>query len=318
MDEEVEIVLQQDSVEVTEPLVGDYILPTATETTLGGIKVGDNLDIDSAGHLSVPIATSSSLGVVQAGTGIAISSEGVISATGEYELPQATKTTLGGVYVDDELDNSSQNPVQNAVVSLAIGQVSGDLSTLSSTVSSQGGTITTLGNTVGTLSTTVSNLSGTVTNQGNAITTNSTNISGLAGDVSDIQDDIVSIGNGIGQLQNNVDPVLDNYTEVIEGTDIDNTIWTTGNLSIYNRGRTGIIYLNLEGSLTISDNDSEVIFTISDSDYFPTVEAIGFLYTDTGLIECIINTSGEIVVYNNTASSVTITELKGNIPVVWN
>ena len=51
-------ILQQDSVEVTEPLVADYVLPTASSNTLGGVKIGDNINIDSTGHISVPTAGS--------------------------------------------------------------------------------------------------------------------------------------------------------------------------------------------------------------------------------------------------------------------
>ena len=43
MDEEVEIILQQDSVEVTEPLVADYVLPKATtnsEEEINTLKIG--------------------------------------------------------------------------------------------------------------------------------------------------------------------------------------------------------------------------------------------------------------------------------------
>ena len=74
MNEEVEIILQQDSVEVTEPLVADYILPTATTNTLGGVKIGDNINIDTTGHISVPIASTSTVGLVKVGTGFAVSS----------------------------------------------------------------------------------------------------------------------------------------------------------------------------------------------------------------------------------------------------
>ena len=38
---------------------------------------------------------------------------------------------------------------------------------------------------------------------------------------------------------------------------------------------------------------------------------------DAGWLETVVNTDGEIVVYNNSGSSITLTELKGNIPVVW-
>jgi len=52
----------------------DYVLPTATPTVLGGVKVGDNLSI----------------------------AEGVLSATA-YTLPTATDAILGGVKVGDNL-----------------------------------------------------------------------------------------------------------------------------------------------------------------------------------------------------------------------
>ena len=310
MNDEVEITLQQDDVSVETSLVSDYILPTATANTLGGVKIGANINIDSTCHISVPIATDSSVGLVKVGTGLTVSPDGTLTATGNYELPEATKTTLGGVYVDDELSTSSIHPVQNAVVSLELQEIDGDITTLNGTV---GGLSTTVGNlstTVGNLGTSVTNLSGTVTNQGN-------DISSIQGNITDINNDLTSTGNALTTLQGTVDPLVVNYDETINGTAIDNTIWTNGDVRIYRRGRTGVIYVNLEGSITIADGSSEIIHTIADSDNFPTIESIGFLSSDAGWLETVVNTGGEIVVYNNSGSSITLTELKGNIPVVW-
>ena len=316
MDEEVEIILQQDSVEVTEPLVGDYILPTATETTLGGIKVGDNLDIDSAGHLYVPIATSSSLGVVQAGTGIAISSEGVISATGEYELPQATKTTLGGVYVDDALNNSSQNPVQNAVVSLAIGQVSGDLSTLSSTVSTQGGTLTTLGNTLGTLSTTVNTLSGTVSNHTTAIANNSGAITSLSGRLDDAESDITDLDTGLGETSQHVGELMEEVNDTVAYTDVTGGTWTSGDITVIRRGLIGWLVVNLEGSsaITIPANYTIELHDL-DTELEQTTRAV--LTDGTQVVEAELDTTGKLNLINSTASAITLDRITGNIPVIY-
>ena len=85
-----------------------YTLPTATDTVLGGIKVGSGLAITS-GVLSVsysytlPIATNTVLGGVKVdGTTITADVNGVISAiggTGGYTLPTATDTVLGGIKV---------------------------------------------------------------------------------------------------------------------------------------------------------------------------------------------------------------------------
>lgn len=51
--------LIETTTEVTVGIPGDgsYILPPATETVLGGIKVGDNLTITSDGRLSVVTAS---------------------------------------------------------------------------------------------------------------------------------------------------------------------------------------------------------------------------------------------------------------------
>jgi hypothetical protein len=318
MNEEVEITLLQEDVSVETPLVADYILPTATESILGGVKIGDNINIDSNGHISIPVASQSSLGVVQAGTGINIDANGVISANGEgYTLPEATKTTLGGVYVDDELSTTSTHPVQNTVVSLELEEIEGDVSDLDTAVTGINTTVGNLSTTVGNLGTTVTNLSGTVTNQGNDISTIQGNINIINSNIKDINEDLTNTGNALTTLQGTVDPLVVNYDETINGTTIDNTIWTNGDIRIYRRGRTGVIYVNLEGSLTIADGTSEIIHTIADSDNFPVIESIGFLSSDAGWLETVINTDGEIVVYNNSGSSITLTELKGNIPVVW-
>lgn len=83
----------------------------ATDTVLGGVIIGDNLNITedgvlsaNAGNYSLPVATGGTLGGVKVtGTdGIAISQTGVISVT-PYSLPTATDTVLGGIRVGSRL-----------------------------------------------------------------------------------------------------------------------------------------------------------------------------------------------------------------------
>ena len=317
MNDEVEITLQQDDVTVETPLVADYILPTATANTLGGVKIGDNINIDSNGHISVPVASQSYLGVVQAGTGINIDSNGVISANGEgYTLPEATKTTLGGVYVDDELSTTSTHPVQNAVVSLELQELGGDITSVSGTVSGLSTTVGQLSTTVGNLSTTVGNLSGTVTNQGNDISTIQGNINTINGNIIDINDDLTSTGNALEQLQGNVDPVLVNDDINVPANDVDSQAWTSGSLDVHRRGKTGVLNVLLFGSKTLADNDSVVLYTLTD-DNIPTFETYGNLWTDVGLMNVTISTSGNIIMQNLTGASVTITKLIGSLPIVF-
>lgn len=87
-----------------------YVLPAATKTTLGGIKVGDGLNINN-GVLSVnassigyqlPTATTSVLGGIKVGSTLTISN-GVLNVKNSFGV--ATKSTLGGIkigYTEDE------------------------------------------------------------------------------------------------------------------------------------------------------------------------------------------------------------------------
>lgn len=317
MNEEVEITLLQDDVTVETPMVADYILPTATANTLGGVKIGDNIDIDSSGHISVPIATDSSVGLVKAGTGLAISSDGTLTATGTYELPEATKTTLGGVYVDDELSTTSTHPVQNAVVSLELQELDGDITTLDGTVSGLSTTVGNLSTTVGNLGTTVGNLSGTVTNQGNDISTIQGNITSLGTRVGGCEGDITDLGNTVGAMGALVDDLADEFDEVATASDVDSNTWTVGDVQIRKRGRTGVVYITLEGSLTLASLSYTTIYTQSDQDNLPAHTGYGVIYTDVGCVYAEFTTSGELNIYNNSTTTLNIGELKGSIPILY-
>lgn len=96
---------------------GDYVLPIASDTKLGGIKIGELLTIDEFGKLAAVRQSDinfsqelkeklDSLKVYTAGENITISEEGEISSTGSYEsyqLPTATEYQKGGVQIGDGL-----------------------------------------------------------------------------------------------------------------------------------------------------------------------------------------------------------------------
>ena len=317
MNEEVEITLLQDDVTVETPLVADYILPTATANTLGGVKIGNNINIDSAGHISVPIATDSSIGLVKAGAGLAVSSDGTLSATGTYDLPEATKTTLGGVYVDDELSTTSTHPVQNAVVSLELQELDGDITTLDGTVSGLSTTVGNLSTSLGNLGTTVTNLSGTVTNQGNDISTIQGNITSLGTRVGNCEGDITNLGNTIGAMGAIVDELSADVDETIGYSDIAN-YWTAGNVTISGKGKVAFVNFDLDGSLTINAGSYENILEITDDDLKPKYPMEGILITDAGVLRVSAFTSGIFRAYNLSSSNITLTTLAGNIPIVLN
>lgn len=73
-------------------------LPVASETTLGGIKVGNNLTIDSNAYLDavIPTASASVLGGIKVGENLTITADGVLNAQaggGDCKVFEATSTT---------------------------------------------------------------------------------------------------------------------------------------------------------------------------------------------------------------------------------
>lgn len=73
-----------------------FSLSTASNVTLGGIKIGSGLSINNnTGVASVSTASISTVGGVKVGSGFSISNDGTISAN-SYSLPNATTSTYGG------------------------------------------------------------------------------------------------------------------------------------------------------------------------------------------------------------------------------
>ena len=92
----------------------EYTLPVATRSSLGGVKIGSNIDLDKDGTISVtfpdsslyelPPADKETLGGVIIGDNIEVDENGKISVIfpsipEEYTLPTASATTLGGIKV---------------------------------------------------------------------------------------------------------------------------------------------------------------------------------------------------------------------------
>ena len=91
---------------------GDYVLPAASATTLGGVKIGEGIQVTADGIISVdnsgsgyvlPVATQSTLGGVKAGDNVTIAADGKLSVNAPYTLPAATPSTLGGVKIGANL-----------------------------------------------------------------------------------------------------------------------------------------------------------------------------------------------------------------------
>lgn len=104
-----------------------YTLPTASGSTLGGVKIGTGLSIDVDGVLSatgsytLPIASSTILGGIKIGSGLSIDpSTGIVTAAGTYSLPIATASILGGIKVGTGLSINSTTGVLDATYSYSL------------------------------------------------------------------------------------------------------------------------------------------------------------------------------------------------------
>lgn len=107
---------------------GNYTLPTASSSTLGGVKIGSGLTINTSGVVSADV-TSSTLtayakttdlsAVATSGSYNDLSNKPTIPSA--YTLPNATSSTLGGVKVGSNIS------VSNGIISLAKSNVTSAL-----------------------------------------------------------------------------------------------------------------------------------------------------------------------------------------------
>lgn len=317
MNEDVEITLLQENVDISEPLVADYILPKASATTLGGVKIGDNINISSDGHISVPMASADTLGLIKIGTGLSIDENGVVTASGEYVLPQATKTTLGGVYVDDELDNESVNPVRNATITTVLDGIDSNLTDMSDDIDDLSDTVTDAVSTIGDMETTVGNLDDAVSDLTVTVGNNTSDITNNTTAIGNMDNRITGIVNDIGDIGGTVDGLSTDISQTYTYQDIDDQIWTAGEIDIRGKGFYAVLYINLEGSLTIASGSSVTLFTL-DQDYIPAYNAYGGADIVDGSISVTVDsTSGNITLINNNTSSVNIGKLNASIPIIY-
>ena len=117
-------------VEITEEYSTDYELPVATASTLGGVKIGSNINVATDGKISVPVASDSTAGVIKVGANLSIDANGVLSA-------QAG----GSITIDSTLSTVSTNPVQNRVITSEINSTNNSVSSLQSAVEGISGSI---------------------------------------------------------------------------------------------------------------------------------------------------------------------------------
>lgn len=293
---------------------GEYILPIASASTLGGIKVGDNLTIETDGTLNaeateyeLPVATASTLGGIKVGSGLNISN-GVLTPT-----------------VDTILSTISANPVTNATITATVNTINGNITGIDSRVGI-------LETTSGDLVNSVSGIEGSINSLDDAI-------DDVSGDLSDLSSTVSGYSSAISQNTDDISG-LKNRMTVVEGVAAANTLditalkelvddektysyllpvstWTDGSIILERRGKVGTLYINIEGSLTIASGGSTTVYSYTDLGLY--TPASNVLLSDAGAVLCEVDDeTNNFTVKNMSASSITLTKLKGSIPLIFN
>lgn len=299
-----------------------YHLPIASTTTLGGVKVGNNLSITSDGTLSatsteyeLPAATSSILGGVKVGSGLSMSITDVLSVT-----------------VDSTLSSSSTNPLQNKVIYSNLNAINNDITALdnrltddettignhTSALSTISGTVDQLSDDLDTLSSTVSTNTSNISANALNISTNTTDIGLLDGRLTSAEDSISDLGNSVDTMAGQINDVIRSTDTTVEYTSLlPVATWTDGELILRRRGYLGFLFLNLEGNFLLGANSSTTIYTFQTASNIPTYETSASVLTDVGNIVLSVDDQGVVKLTNPSASALTISKVYGNVPLVY-
>ena len=303
-----------------ETAIRNYHLPIASATELGGIKVGENLSIEEDGTLNanpagyrLPVATSDTLGGIKVGSKLSIS-DGVLSVT-----------------TDSSLSSSSTNPIQNNTVNAALTSLTSTVQTNTESIGTINTSLGTLSNTVSTNTTNISTLTSTVNGHTTVIQANSdaitnldSSVGGISSDVDDLdtrldtaEDDIENIENDITTINGDIDDLSAfNETEVTYSYLLPVSTWTAGKLTYEKRGKLGVLYFDIQGSLHLNGNSSTVVYTFSGIELYTNVS--GVVLTDDGaVLASIDSTTGELSLTNLDSNAKTINNVQGSIPLVF-
>lgn len=104
----------------------DSILPKASNSTLGGIKVGTGLSVDANGVLSsqstytLPTASASVLGGIKIGTGLSIDANGVLSANASTISGLQSRSTASATSSSINVGGSANIDITNVAKSYGL------------------------------------------------------------------------------------------------------------------------------------------------------------------------------------------------------
>lgn len=298
-----------------------YHLPIASVTTLGGIKVGNNLTIEEDGTLNaesteytLPTASADTLGGVKVGSNLTIS-DGVLS-----------------VPVDTTLSTVSTNPVRNSVITNSMNAIGSDVSALDTrldtaedNISTNAGNITSLSGDLSDLSGSVDTLSDSVSSQGSAIETLDSTVGGFTSDISDLQDrmttaegQIEDLVQGSNEMSSDISVLKTSTNTTVEYNELlPVATWTDGDITLRRRGNIGFLFINLEGNFLLGANTSTTIYTFQTESNIPDFKTSASVLTDVGNIVLSVDDQGVVELTNPSSSALTISKVYGNVPLVY-
>lgn len=311
---------QQQNITVSEPR-SDYHLPVASETTLGGIKVGNNLTITEDGVLSaesteynLPTATASTLGGIKVGENLAIN-DGVLTAD-----------------VDSVLNEQSTNPLENRVIASSLNSVDSTLSELDDRLDNIESDFSDLSNNVETNTSNISDNTDNISELQESVSQNTEDIATNAGAIEDNTTAISSLRDRMDTAESDISDLITGSSEISSDVNllklaVDRTVsytsllpaatWTAGNLILHRRGYLAFLFMNLEGNFLLGANSSTTIYTFQEQTNIPLYETSASVITDAGNIVLSVDDQGNVTLTNPTASALTITKIYGNVPLVY-
>ena len=92
--------VSQDGTQIFEYTPVGYTLPKATSSTLGGVEIGDNVDVDNDGKISIPTATDLKFGVVKIDNSITESSTNPVTSAAIYAVIGNVESALAQINGD--------------------------------------------------------------------------------------------------------------------------------------------------------------------------------------------------------------------------
>lgn len=318
MSENININRQQHNITISEPM-RDYHLPIASETVLGGIKVGNNLTIEEDGTLNaesteyiLPTASASRLGGVKVGNNLTIN-DGVLTAD-----------------VDSVLSGSSTNPLQNSTITSNINSINNTLdsldgrldtaedniSNLTSSVQSNADNITTLQGNLSDLSEDVAQNTLDIGSANTNISSLSSSVSTMSSTLTTLGNTVTSQGNAIGEMSGQLNALtLSSDDEIEYSYLLPSNTWTSGGITICRRGNTAVLQFNLTGVYDIQSEVDSQIYKL-DEELQNSVPCYGTLITNDGCIEVKVDSNRNIKFYNHASSTKHIIEIKGQLTIV--